>query len=232
MERILLYCLVAVGFLNGCNYSIQKNPAGISDIPPSSNYLKTELTYNSVYSRVFRKNCVSCHGAGSKLNLEDYGQINGNLSKIFQATIIERKMPKSPMLPLNKVQLGLLSAWISVGAPLNAGVEEEPLPSLEPKFESIKSHIIEIKCTICHSPGQSVARIPLLTKEDFINSPLDIVVPGDADESGLVLSITNLDPNKLMPPPVDVFGKKTGFLPLSDQEIKTIKDWINSGAKD
>lgn len=59
---------------------------------------------------------------------------------------------------------------------------EEPLT---PKFESIKSLILEPKCIACHKPGGKAENIPLLTRSDLLDSPHDLVIPGNADESGL-----------------------------------------------
>lgn len=223
--------LILVIFLSGCSYSIQKQSQ--PEVPPVSQYKPSELSFGSVYSRVFRASCVSCHGTSGNINLESYQATKPHLSKIYQSTIVERKMPKSPNAPLTADQLGLLNAWILAGAPESSGPDEPPpLPSLEPTFASLKTHIFETKCIACHAPGKPAARIPLVTKEDFLNSPLDIVIPGNAEESGIILAVTGQLPNKLMPPQKDDLGQPTGFSRLSDEEIDLISEWINRGAKD
>jgi hypothetical protein len=83
---------------------------------------------------------------------------------------------------------------------------------------------------MCHAPGKPTARVPLVTWKDLLESPLDIVIPGNAAESGLILSVTHEDPDKLMPPPRDKEGKPTGYSPLSAREIQVLMDWINRGA--
>ena len=139
-------------------------------------------------------------------------------------------MPKAPETPLTSDQLGLLKAWIDAGAPENSeGVL--PMPPLEPTFDSIKAHILEPKCLMCHSRGQPIARIPLVTRDDLLNSPLELVIPGNADESGIVLVIMGVNPDKIMPPQKDSSGKPSGFSRLSEEEIRVIKEWINRGAQ-
>lgn len=215
--------------LAGCNYSKVKTAA--EDFPSPANYKASELSFGSVYSRVFRPNCISCHGNSGDVNLESYASAKSALAKIYQSAIVERKMPKAPGARLSSGQLGLLNAWIKAGAP-ETFQGEEPLPPLEPKFASIKMHILEPKCVMCHAPGQAVARIPLVTKEDLLNSPLDIVIPGNPDESGIILSVTSPQQNKIMPPLIDANGKPTGFTHLTDEQIKAIRDWIQNGAND
>lgn len=216
--------------LSGCNYSIQKlTPQAV---PPPSQYKTSELSFASVYSRVLRTNCISCHGSSGNVNLESYANTKSKIEKIYQSAILDKKMPKAPGNPLSSDQLGLLNAWIQAGAPEAATGGGDPIPPLEAKFESIKLHILEPKCLMCHSPSQPVSRIPLVTLGDLLNSPLDLVLPGNAEESGIILAITNERPDKLMPPAEGSDGKPTGFSKLSDEEIKIFTDWINSGAKD
>jgi uncharacterized membrane protein len=225
--------LLGVIFLvTGCNSYVEKQRG--NPILPPSNFKISELNFSSVYSQVFRPNCISCHGSSGGVNLESYDAVKSQISKIYQSTVVQRRMPKAPAPALTQEQLGLLNAWIEAGAPQDSGAEGgTPVPApLEPNFESIKSHILEVKCLSCHSPGKPVARIPLVTRDDLLNSPLDIVVPGNADESGIILAVTNKNPGKRMPPESDEQGDATGFSPLSENEIQILKNWINNGAKD
>lgn len=105
----------------------------------------------------------------------------------------------------------------------------ESIP-LGPTYRSIQANILDQKCTSCHSPGNPIARIPLNTYEDLINSPLDIVLPGNSAESGIFLVISTDDEDMIMPPPY-FKGKPTGLLPLSVDEISAIKEWIDQGAQ-
>lgn len=230
MTRLTNIVMIAF-LLTGCSYSVQKNE--LPAVPSPSNFLTSELTYASVYAKVLRTSCNGCHGTSGGINLESYENVRANLTKVFQSTIVERKMPKSPNPPLTSEQLGLLNAWIQAGAPVTApGVDEPPLPVLEPTFASIKTNILEPKCLSCHSPGKAVERIPLVTVQDLLDSPLEIVIPGNADESGIILAVTGQLTEKLMPPEKDSSGNPTGFARLSADEIGVLRDWINRGARE
>jgi uncharacterized membrane protein len=213
--------------LNGCNYSIQKTKT--TKIPPASEYSTSELTFKNIYTNIFQKKCVACHGTSGNVNLESYAAVKSQIAKVFDSTLVKMTMPKAPTSPLTVEELGQLNAWIQLGAP-EGEISEPPASNLEPTFESIKLHILEPKCLGCHAPGKPTERIPLVTRENLLNSPLDIVIPGNAEESGLILSVTNQRINKVMPPPVDKLGQPTGFGPLTDIEIAILKEWINQGA--
>ena len=88
-------------------------------------------------------------------------------------------------------------------------------------YESISENIILKKCIGCHSGGGNAARIPLTTLEEILNSPLELVIPGNPEESGLMIAVTR-DDDKRMPP------KRLGP-GLSEEEIKTIEEWIVKG---
>ncbi len=116
---------------------------------------------------------------------------------------------------------------IAPAGPLLPQVFEKPdLPpnfKLEADFESIKTGFLEQKCIYCHQPGHKASRVPLLTKEDLINSPLDIVIPGNSEESGLILVLAK-EARKPMPP-------KNSNAPLvTEEDITILKQWINKGA--
>ena len=98
-----------------------------------------------------------------------------------------------------------------------------PPTQLEPKYSSIKEVIFLNRCFACHSAGHSGERVPLEPLEDLLNSPRELVIPGNADESGLIIAVTRND-GKRMPPP------SSGFSQLSEDEVKIVREWISSGA--
>lgn len=214
----------------GCNRYTKKQQD--TPIMPPSKFKMSELNFNSVYNQVLRPSCIGCHGSSGGVSLESYVSVKAHLSRVVSSTLVSRSMPKAPTSALSEQQLGLLNAWVVAGAPEFSGPEEVPLQSLEPNFESIKIHILEVKCITCHAPGKDVERIPLVTKNDLLDSPLDIVVPGNADESGIILAVTNPNPKKVMPPAKDKQGNDTGYSSLTNEEIRIISLWINNGAKD
>jgi Planctomycete cytochrome C len=105
-------------------------------------------------------------------------------------------------------------------------VKPDPLhPSepLQPLFSSIKRNIFQVRCVSCHNPTGDGKNVPLDQLEDLTDSPRELVLPGDPDESGLIIALTR-DDDKRMPPP-EVGG------PLSADEISIIRSWIQDGAK-
>lgn len=107
------------------------------------------------------------------------------------------------------------------------GPEPEPHPEpepLKPTYDSIRSRILVPQCLNCHSQGGQAARLPLATKEDLLNSPMELVIPGNVEESSIVIAIERQD-SKRMPPPQTGDG-------LKQEEIQIIKEWIQNGAKD
>jgi mono/diheme cytochrome c family protein len=95
---------------------------------------------------------------------------------------------------------------------------------LLPTYNSIREQILVPHCIRCHSAGGRAEKVPLVTLSDLLNSPQDLVMAGDPDESGIILSISRTD-RKRMPPP------STGDS-LTAEQIETIRTWIKSGAKD
>ena len=189
-----------------------------------------KVSYQLINQRIFIPKCISCHGHSGNVNLETYILAYGHVDKINETTVLSHKMPKSPYPALNNEELVLLATWIHAGAPekpLGGGGDIPPPTTepLEPKFSSIKKNILQNKCMVCHTVGKEADRVSLDTPEDMINSPLEIIIPGNPDESGLVLSVL---PNarKIMPP------EKSGISNLKPEEIETIKLWIANGAKD
>lgn len=230
MGRLIVLLLSIFGLGVGCNSYVQKQRSDL--VMPPSSFKASELNFGRVYSQVLRPSCIGCHGSSGGVNLESYASVKSQIAKIYESTVVQRKMPKAPTASLGDEQLGLLNAWIQAGAPQDSGADEVPIPQLEPTFDSIKSHILEVKCLSCHAPGKPVERVPLVTRKDLLDSPLDIVVPGNAEESGIILAITNQDPKKRMPPTKDKLGNDTGYSPLSEDEIRIISLWITNGAKD
>ena len=199
--------------------SFVPNPVN-SPVPPPD---PSRLSYSAVREKVILPRCVSCHGNSGGINLETYSSIKENLARITIATLLEKSMPKgSPLAPDEAI---LLSQWIKAGSPENSGSTPPPVEEpLKPNFASIKKKVFDIRCTACHTVGGSASGVPFQTRKDLLDSPRDLVLPGNPEESGLWIAITRED-NKRMPPPN--VGSK-----LSDSEIAVIRQWIQDGAKE
>lgn len=217
--------LLGLTLFAGCNYTKPKESTtdqnAMYELPDEK---KSELSFGLLARNVFSQRCTSCHGTSGGVNLQSYSEVIRNLSKIEKSVFVEKTMPKNSAL--TREQLAYLWNWIKIGAPeLPSSGSAPPLEEpIQATFDSINKHILQVSCKDCHNPGGSGKRIPL-DKDSLLNSPLELVLPGNPDESGLVIAVERLD-DKSMPP------KKNGYSPLSDEEKQTIRSWIQKGAVD
>lgn len=100
-----------------------------------------------------------------------------------------------------------------------ATVKEHYLTNEMDLFTKIENEIFQPKCMQCHGTNGSAKRIPL-TKDFLLSSPLELVLPGNSEESGLLIAISRTD-DRRMPPPE--FSEA-----LSSNEINLINQWIES----
>lgn len=186
----------------------------------------SELSYGVLAQKVFIPKCISCHGNSGNINLESYNEVIRNLSSIKKVVFIEKSMPKNGSL--TDEELSYLWNWIKIGGleqPQNGSISPpaEPDPILA-TYESINKHVFQVSCKDCHNPTGTGKRI-LLDKESLLNSPLELIIPGNPDESGLVIAIERGD-DKRMP------SAKEGYSALKDDEKAAVRKWIENGAKD
>lgn len=224
----IMFILMVVFLLGSCSYKkekqqMKKHPLEIGTFSAES------LSYKLMNEFIFRPKCISCHGNAGGISLGSFSDVVSHLQDIERVSVHEKSMP--PGAPLNVRQQDILLTWIRAGAPEFATDREiPPLPTpqpapLEPKFVSIKENIFQSKCLACHSPTGEGKRIPLNTPEDLIDSPLELVIPGNSEESGLYIAVYRED-SKRMPPP------NSGLSPLSQEEMEIIRQWIDNGAKE
>lgn len=184
------------------------------------------LSYGVVTKKVLDSRCVSCHGTSGNINLETYSEVFKNIDLIKKSVFETKTMPKKGNL--TQEELSYLWNWIRMGAPERAEnasttppIEVEPMVAT---FESINKHVIQISCKDCHKPTGTGKRIPLDLKS-LLDSPLELIIPGNPAESGLVLALERAD-DKRMPP------AEEGYSALNDEAIALIRKWIENGAKD
>lgn len=119
-----------------------------------------------------------------------------------------------------KIQLNLLLCLL--GASTAVAAEPEPL-----NFSRDIRPILSAKCFACHGPDaqERAADFRIDTMEGALSDLGGYagIVPGEPDESEVVLRITNDDPDMLMPP---VDHKN----PLTSEEIQLLSRWIAEGA--
>ncbi|MBI3534524.1 MAG: hypothetical protein HY072_03420, partial [Deltaproteobacteria bacterium] len=77
------------------------------------------------------------------------------------------------------------------------------------------------RCAVCHSTEDKAYGVPLWELQAMLESPREIVLPGNYEESGLFIAITRKD-DKRMPPPELADA-------LTSEEIETIRKWIEIG---
>ncbi len=223
LNKIITHNLIIIllSFLSSCNYSILKNSDNGQDIKYNLTPEKlSQLSYNKLASSVFSTNCTSCHGNSGRINLESYSEVLKNLSLIKKVVFFDKTMPKNSNL--NEDQLSNLWNWIKLGAPEKPEDTQQDL--LVPTYDSINKHVFQTSCKDCHNAAGSAPRV-LFDRQSLLNSPRELVLPGNPDESGLVLALERTDDNR-MPP------AKEGYSEVS-QEIKNIiRLWIMNGAKD
>lgn len=229
LYKIILLLFLFLGF--GCNYTKLKTSSE-NNIDSGKLTLPQELipglSYAVINQKVFESKCLSCHDSSSKINLSTYTDVINNISGIERSVFQERSMPKRGSL--TEAELSYLWTWIRVGMPefpQNSVGEPEPEPKpepIQPTFESLNKKIFQVSCKDCHNPTGTGKRI-LLDKESILNSPLELVIPENPDESGLVLALERED-DKRMPP------AKDGYSELSAEYKAAVRKWIENGAKD
>src|SRR5438270_875677 len=114
-----------------------------------------------------------------------------------------------------------LFSTVSVAAPASA-------PARKVDFNRDIRPILSDNCYACHGPdkNQRKAELRLDTKDGLFGVRDDTypIVPGKPDDSVLLMRITSDDPDYRMP-------HKKSNKHLTDQQIATIKRWIEEGAE-
>ncbi len=218
--------LFILGFsLIGCNYTKLRGSSEDMNQNFSLPAEKmSELSYGVVAEKIFIPKCISCHGTAGNINLESYNEITRNLALIKKAVFTENTMPKKGSL--SQEELSYLWNWINIGAPeqgQNGNSNSPPNPIIA-TFDSINKHVFQTSCKDCHNPTGSAKRVSF-EKEALLNSPLELIIPGNPDESGLVVDLERTD-DKRMPP------AKDGYAALKNEAKAAIRKWIENGARD
>lgn len=220
---ILFSLFLAAGLLASCNYTRLKDaPESTQNFGELSFEEKaTMMNFQFINSKILEPKCVSCHGTSGNISLESYQLVKAQLSEIQASVFVEQTMPKRGSLTMEEKRL--LWNWIKIGAPLESSETPPPEEPLIATYDSIRTHVFESKCLTCHNPSGTGNKIPL-DKEFLLNSPLELVLPENPDESGLIIALERKD-NKRMPP------EKEGYSALKPEVVQVIRDWITNGAK-
>lgn len=109
--------------------------------------------------------------------------------------------------------LAAFASWLVVRKHEPATQAEQPRPT--PTFSRDVAPIVFSKCAPCHHPGEA-APFSLLTLEDL---------------RGRARQIVDVTQRRLMPPwlPAPEHGDFAGARRLSNDELQTLRDWVDSG---
>ncbi|UOF01302.1 hypothetical protein [Bdellovibrio reynosensis] len=131
--RLLLVVMVFLALLNGCGDSGgSSNPNNPPVNLPSKPVGPEDLHFTTVTNEVFTPKCYKCHNRANGvtnggIGLDTLIEVRANSAKIYQAAILEKRMPKNDTLTTR--QYNLLKAWLEAGSP-----EWEELESMYNEF--------------------------------------------------------------------------------------------------
>lgn len=103
-------------------------------------------------------------------------------------------------------------------------IDDEILPTQNVSFNDHLLRVFQVKCNNagCHNSQFRAGELSLETCVEAIESPL-VVFPGEPDNSSLIWAIENQSGASQMPP--------LGYQPLTENQRKAIRVWIEEGAK-
>ncbi|MBI1369930.1 MAG: DUF1549 domain-containing protein, partial [Planctomycetes bacterium] len=135
----------------------------------------------------------------------------------FSVTITLLLIIASLVVLLLMTRLSVLVLFAALSSPVNAA---EPVVDFNRDVRPILSN----NCYACHGPDEK-ERKARLRLDTFEGAQMKgALVPGEPDESELVLRVESGDADDLMPPAQS--GKK-----LSAKEIATLRTWVQQGGK-
>ena len=209
----------------GCNYTKLKQSEADTNLKfglPAEKI--SELSFGVINQKIFVAKCNTCHGNSGNVNLESYSEVIKNIGLVKKVVFNEKTMPKNGSL--TDEELSYLWNWIKIGSPEQAqnGNTEPIAEPILATYDSINKHVFQSSCKDCHNSTGSGKRI-LLDKDSLLNSPLELVIPGNPDESGLIIAFERID-DKRMPP------AKEGYSALNNDAKLAVRKWIENGAKD
>ena len=196
------------------------------------------LSFNDLKTGVFDKyKCTSCH-----VHYKDYNQVRlsiGSIVSLVQSNEmpIRRTAFEEPPSPVSDEDKALLTQWVEQNMPEFAGqaVTEIPAVVLEPTYQSISTHILGPKCTVCHNSFGSRGGVTVFdTYSQMVLNQLDLgglfYNFASPEESFVVSRTVPGNPFGLMPP--DNVGGVPDvtriFPPLTTEERDVLTEWIRN----
>ncbi len=251
---LILLAVLALQIIVGCNYTKFKNSdSDFHNTGVLTKAERDAIGFQTVFRDIIDPYCLSCHRSG-RFPLNNYAETYSIVGEIRNTVFVLGSMPKGKFLPARErsILLAWLDAGAPEAGKSPPQPEPE-IPPLQPTFSSIRDRIFKVRCGDCHEPtSRECQDLVNLTDEDhhddehehshnkgacklelsIFNELLngdeetrkELVIPGNPDESQLIISIERTDGKDQMPPP------EQGYSPLSPEEIKAIRDWISGGA--
>ncbi len=139
-----------------------------------------------------------------------------------------RRWPFILMLPSSLTRSVLAIALLAIGATAGLAADSKPAPAaggVISYFRDVRP-IFQTHCQGCHQPAKPMGDLVMTHFEGMLKggeSGEPAVVPGKPEASNLLAQVTPTDGKAEMPKDKD---------PLSETEIKLIRQWIAEGAID
>lgn len=166
-----------------------------------------KVSFNELKTKLLVPQCVRCHAWA-----QDEVAVNSRIvvgipaaSPLF-IQVSSGRMPQGGP-PVAKAQLALLEAYIKGGG----DGPQTPPPELKPTYASLKFHLFDKSCTMCHN-GQN-PRIPDLRSYARVTDEIEDV-------------LSEIDIGSM--PPRDQNGNARAPMP-SDEVINVLNQWVRLG---
>lgn len=237
MRRLDIAALIFMALtVTGCNDRLRKGlgdnqQTGFGVLAPS-----TKIGWSLIQSKVL-VTCFSCHSSTQQPLFNDSVSILSLANKIQSEVSTDQMPPPSRgYQPLNDCQKGLLSVWLSAGAPVE-GTEivgnvaackgfisggESPIGLMPVNYQTLLTRVLQPRCLKCHNPQDKDAGGILFYPYDVLTAAGQVERwSKPASLSKVVEMLTKTDQDR-MPPPED-------GAPLSVDELNFVKAWIDAG---
>ncbi|MCY4585530.1 MAG: PSD1 and planctomycete cytochrome C domain-containing protein [Bryobacterales bacterium] len=201
----------------------------------------TTPTFDGEVGRIFKENCIACHGdtspqAGLDLRSKETIVKGGKSGPAVVAgssasSLLLEKVVSGVMPPgdarLPQEHIDTLRVWIDKGAPRN---DAELTQVSGPGDEELTEHeilpIFQIRCVACHGKRRQEGGLDLRTVAGRIKGGKSgpALIRGDPDGS---LLIQRIESGEMPPPELQL---KNSVRPLTENELQKVRRWIAAGA--
>jgi len=197
---------------------------------------KSKLLFEKHVLPIFQARCAQCHGERNQkaeLRLTDQASLerggeSGSLlvpgkpaeSLLFEM-ISSGEMPPKKSKPLTKGEIETVRKWIEEGTHFTGGASS---PEVITEYQV--APILLRRCTMCHGAENTRGDLDLRSRDKILTGGKGgpAMVLGDAAASSLVKRIES----QQCPPAESI--SQAGIEPVTEPELKLLKEWIEAGA--